>query len=82
MYIENIEEKVRAIICSVSGYPASSIKSDVNFMNEFGADELEIWEMIMALEEEFSINYDDDDLGDMMTFDEIVDWVDTETSKI
>ena len=46
-----------------------------NLIDDMGADSLDLVEMVMILEEEFSIEVPDEDAEKLMTFEQIVDYI-------
>jgi acyl carrier protein len=70
-------EKVRSIIASELGVDADTITEDSHIINDLGADSLDAVELIMALEEAFDIEIDDDAAGDILTVQDILDYLET-----
>ena len=56
----NIEEKVKSIVVKQLSLSAEEVTSEAKFMDDLGADSLDITELLMALEEEFNIDIDDE----------------------
>jgi acyl carrier protein len=69
-----IEERVKAIIADQLGVSEEEVKPDSRFVEDLGADSLDIVELIMAMEEEFETEIPDDEaekirtVGDATTF--------------
>jgi acyl carrier protein len=57
---EAIEEKVRAIVAEQLGVQASEVRLESAFIDDLGADSLDIVELVMAMEEEFGFEIPDD----------------------
>jgi acyl carrier protein len=57
---QTIEERVRGIISDQLGVSEDEVKPDSKFIEDLGADSLDIVELIMAMEEEFEIEIPDD----------------------
>jgi acyl carrier protein len=70
-------EKVRSIIARELGVDADTITEDSHIINDLGADSLDAVELIMALEEAFDIEIDDDAAGDILTVQDILDYLET-----
>jgi acyl carrier protein len=70
-------EKVRSIIASELGVDADTITEDSHIIDDLGADSLDAVELIMALEEAFDIEIDDDAAGDILTVQDILDYLET-----
>ena len=57
MNTEEVFEKVKAIIVEQLGVTETSVEMEASFIDDLGADSLDIVELIMALEEEFDTAY-------------------------
>jgi len=68
-------EKIRACIASQLSIDEEEIKMESSFMNDLGADSLDIVELIMALEEEYDIEIPDEDVEKIATVGDIVEYV-------
>jgi acyl carrier protein len=58
----SVEEKVKAIVADKFKVPADSIKSETSYVNDLGADSLDMNEVLMLLEEEFDLTFTDEDI--------------------
>lgn len=65
-------EKVASLISKQLNKPISDIAEDKDVVKDLGADSLDIVEMLMTLEEEFSISISEDDAIDIKTVGDIV----------
>ena len=61
MSSEEVFEKVKKIIVEQLGVSETSVTMEASFIDDLGADSLDIVELIMALEEEFDIEIPDSD---------------------
>ena len=59
--MSDIAEKVKKIIVDQLGVSADEVKPEASFVDDLGADSLDLTELIMAMEEEFDIEIADDD---------------------
>ena len=59
--MSDIAEKVKKIIMDQLGVEAANVKPDASFVEDLGADSLDLTELIMAMEEEFDIEIADED---------------------
>ena len=75
MNSEEIFEKVKKIIVEQLGASESSITLESSFIDDLGADSLDIVELIMALEEEFDIEIPDSDAEKVATVGDVVDYI-------
>jgi len=56
----NVEETVRRIICDRLDKKAEEVTLEARFIEDLGADSLDVTELLMSLEEEFNIDIDDE----------------------
>lgn len=75
MSTEEIFAKVKDIIVEQLGVPETSITSEAAFVDDLGADSLDIVELVMALEEEFDIEIPDADAEKVTTVGDVVDYL-------
>ena len=75
MSSEEVLEKVKEIIVDQLGVADSSITMDASFIDDLGADSLDIVELIMALEEEFDIEIPDSDAEKVVTVEDVVEYI-------
>jgi len=68
-------DKVRAIIAEQLGMEADEITMESSFIDDLGADSLDIVELIMALEEEFDMEIPDEDAEKISTVGDVIDYI-------
>jgi acyl carrier protein len=74
-----VEEKVRDIIVEQLGVSPDEVMPEASFIDDLGADSLDIVELVMAIEEEFDLEISDDDAEKMQTIGDAVTYVDEKT---
>ncbi len=62
-----VEERVSQLIVDQLGVSVEEIKPEVSFLDDLGADSLDIVELVMAMEEEFDIEIPDADAEKIQT---------------
>lgn len=72
---EEIFEKVKEIIVEQLGVTDTSVTLEASFIDDLGADSLDIVELIMALEEEFDTEIPDADAEKVVTVGDVVDYI-------
>ena len=72
---DEIFDKVKEIIIEQLGVPENSINLEASFIDDLGADSLDIVELIMALEEEFDLEIPDSDAEKVVTAGDVVDYI-------
>ena len=75
----NIEEKVRAIICEQLSVAEEDVVAKASFVDDLGADSLDLVEMIMAMEEAFNISIADEDAENIKTVQDAIDYIKAHT---
>ena len=75
MSSEEIFEKVKKIIVEQLGVAETSITMEASFIDDLGADSLDIVELIMAIEEEFDMEIPDSDAEKVVTVGDVVDYI-------
>ena len=59
--MSDVAEKVKKIIVDQLGVSADEVKPEASFVEDLGADSLDLTELIMAMEEEFGVEISDED---------------------
>ena len=75
MSSEEVFEKVKAIIIEQLQSAEASVTMEASFIDDLGADSLDLVELIMALEEEFDIEIPDADAEKVVTVGDVVDYI-------
>ena len=68
-------EKLKKIIAEVLNVDEEEITTETTFVDDLGADSLDLFELVMALEEEYGIEIPAEDLEDITTVGAIVDYL-------
>ena len=68
-------EKVKQIIVEQMGVDEASISKDTSFVDDLGADSLDVVELVMALEEEFDMEFSDGDAENVKTVGDLVEYI-------
>jgi acyl carrier protein len=71
----SVEEKVQKIIMDQLGVSAEEVKPEASFMEDLGADSLDLTELIMAMEEEFGLEIEDDDAQKLLKVQDAVTYI-------
>ena len=75
MSSEEILERIKAIIVEQLGVTDTSVTMEASFIDDLGADSLDIVELVMAIEEEFDIEIPDSDAEKVVTVGDVVDYI-------
>ena len=68
-------EKLKELLSEQFGYDQATITEDTDFKDDLGADSLDLFEMVMALEEEYSVEIPAEDLTDINTVGDIMNYL-------
>ena len=72
---DNTAAKVKEIIINELGVDPEKVTSEASFVDDLGADSLDTVELVMAFEEEFTIDIPDEDAEQMRTVGEAVAYI-------
>ena len=75
MSSEEVLEKVKEIIVEQLGVAENTVTMEASFIDDLGADSLDIVELIMALEEEFDLEIPDADAEKIVSVNDVVDYI-------
>ena len=70
-------DKLQTIISTQLGIEKEKIVPTADFTKELGADSLDVVELVMAFEEEFGIEIDDEVAGEMSTVQDALDYIES-----
>ena len=75
MSSEEIFEKIKNIIVDLLQVPADSVTLESHFIDDLGADSLDLVELIMGIEEEFNIEIPDGEAEKVVTVGDVVEYI-------
>lgn len=68
-------EKMREIIAYQLNCDESDINADTNFKDDLGADSLDLYELVMSLEDEYGMEIPAEDLTEIATVGDVLDYL-------
>lgn len=68
-------EKIRQILCEQLDLEEESVTMNSNITEDLGADSLDIVDLIMSIEEEFDLEFKDDQIDKIKTVGDIVSFI-------
>lgn len=77
----DVKEKIKEIICEQLSVSKEDVVDEASFVEDLGADSLDLVEMIMALEEAFDISIADEEAEKIKTVKDAWNYVDAQLSK-
>ena len=73
--MEDIFEKVKEVIADKLGVEPGEITESSSFIDDLGADSLDVVDIVMAFEEEFGVKIDDEELEKFSTVGDVVKYL-------
>jgi acyl carrier protein len=70
-----LEEKVKQIIVEQLGVEENEVTATASFVDDLGADSLDVVELVMAFEEAFEIDIPDEDAEKILTVQQAIDYI-------
>ena len=77
----SIEERLKEIIIKQFGEGEKTVTRETSFVNDLGADSLDVVELVMELEDEFDVSIPDEDAEKMQTVGDAVKFINEHTQK-
>lgn len=71
----SVEEKVKQIVVNQLGVEESAVVGKAKFIEDLGADSLDIVELVMAMEEAFNVDIPDEEAENIRTVDDAVSFI-------
>ncbi len=71
----SIQARVKEIVCEQLGVNEDEVTPEASFLEDLGADSLDIVELVMALEEEYELEISDEDAEKIKTVQDIVSYI-------
>ncbi len=68
-------EKIKEIVADQLGIDEDDIKLESNFKEDLEADSLDLFELVMALEEEYGVEIPSEDLEKILTVQDVIDYM-------
>ena len=75
-----VEDKIKEIIVEQLGVAAEEVVPEASFIDDLGADSLDIVELVMAIEEEFGLEIPDEDAERMLNIGDVISYVEERTA--
>ncbi len=72
---KTVERRVIEIIVEQLGVSEEEVTLEASFIDDLGADSLDLVELIMAMEEEFSLEISDEDAEKILTVQDVVNYI-------
>jgi acyl carrier protein len=73
----SVEERVKHIIVEQLGVDEEEVKLEASFVDDLGADSLDVVELVMALEEEFGQEISDENAEKLATVKDAIEFIES-----
>ncbi len=80
--MSSVDERVKEIIVEQLGVEPSQVTDRAKFVEDLGADSLDTVELVMALEEEFSIEIPDEDAEKIVSVADAIEYIKQHSEKV
>ena len=74
-------DKLKEILVDVLGVKIEDIKAESKFVDDLGADSLDLVELIMSFEDKFGIEISDEEAEKIISVKDALDYINSHTSK-
>ncbi len=72
---EDIVDRIKRLIAENLGVALDEVRPDAAFIDDLGADSLDIVELVMAIEKEFDVEIPDEDAEEISTVQDAIDYI-------
>lgn len=79
--MSDVEKRVKEIIVEQLGVNESEVTPEAKFVDDLGADSLDLVELVMALEEEYNMEISDEDAEKILTVGDAIEYIRSHASK-
>jgi acyl carrier protein len=76
----SVEDKVKNIIVEQLGVDMETVTPEASFIDDLGADSLDIVELVMTMEEEFDLEIPDEDAEKIKTVNDVISYIKTKVN--
>ena len=71
----SVEDRVKKIIAEKLSVDIGEVVPEASFVDDLGADSLDLVELIMSMEEEFDVDISDEDAEDLVKVKDAIDYI-------
>jgi acyl carrier protein len=78
---KSVEQKVKEIIVEQLSVNAEQVTPEAKFIEDLGADSLDVVELVMAFEEEFGVEVPDEEAEKLLTVSDVIKYIEEKQGK-
>lgn len=78
---EEILEKLKGLVVDQLGVEEEEVTLEATIQEDLGADSLDVVDLVMSVEEEFGVKISDDDMAELKTVGDIVNYIDENAAE-
>ncbi|MFW6120547.1 MAG: acyl carrier protein [Petrotogales bacterium] len=79
---KDIFNRVKKIVAENLSVDESKITEETSFVEDLGADSLDLVDLVMALENELGISIEDEKLSELSTINDVIELIESEKGKV
>lgn len=72
-------EKIQELVAEGLGVDVDKVVPEASFKDDLGADSLDLFEMVMSLEDEFNVSIPTDDLEKLVTVQDVINYIEKQS---
>ncbi len=77
----SVLEKIKEIVAEQLDVDPEEVVPEASFVDDLGADSLDLTELIMAMEDEFGMEIDDEEAQKLRTVQDVIDYIEAKLGK-
>jgi len=77
-----IQQRVNDILAEQLGVETGILTPEANLVDDLGADSLDVVELVMALEEEFAVEIPDEEVENIRTIRDVIDYIGSHAAAV
>ncbi len=77
----SVLEKIKKIVAEQLDVDPEQVVSEASFVDDLGADSLDLTELIMAMEDEFGMEIDDEEAQKLRTVQDVINYIEANLKK-
>ncbi|MFO8058887.1 MAG: acyl carrier protein [bacterium] len=76
-----IKDRVYELILEHLDVDSDSLKPDAKFIDDLGISSMDLWELVLVMEDEFDLEVPDEDLEKIVTIQDAIDFIESHVEK-